>query len=132
MGTPPALNALDQMRRMQISASGAGECAAKSSLETTNNSFVASREMIGATIAGRLAMFCGVELVFASGNTGGPVRLSDVSQQDLYLQHPIVHAFSAGAFVRMHGAAGSRTVPRKRALASTADMPILPSITLFQ
>src|ERR1700682_1965490 len=77
MGTPPALNALDQMRRMQISASGAGECAAKSSLETTNNSFAASREMIGATIAGRLAMFCGVELVFASGNAGGPVRLSD-------------------------------------------------------
>jgi hypothetical protein len=54
-----------------------------------------------------------------------------VSQQDLYLQHPIVHFFSVGALEKTHGAAGSRTVPRKSAVAKITDVQILPSITLF-
>ena len=59
------------------------------------------------------------------------MRLADVSQQDLYLQHPIAHAFSVGAFERMHVAAGSRTAPRKSAVARTTEVLILPSITLL-
>jgi hypothetical protein len=51
-------------------------------------------------------------------------------QQDLFAQHPIVHALPAGALERMHAAAGSRTALSKSAAARINDMLILPIIAL--
>ena len=55
----------------------------------------------------------------------------DVSQQVLFAQHAGAHAFSLGAFEKMHEAAGSRIDAPKNAAARIIDGPILLTITPF-
>jgi len=130
MGTPRASGSLDQMRRIQISASGGGECAVHCALETTCDAVAISTDKATAPVGDTVAMFCWSELDFVSGWTGGPVRSCDVAQQALFAQHPGSHAFSLGVFVTMHGAAGNRTVAAKSASPTAADTIALRNITL--
>ena len=59
MGTPPASDSLDQMRRIQISASGGGECAIPSALEKTCDGAIARGvTSVTATVAGMALIFC--------------------------------------------------------------------------
>jgi hypothetical protein len=132
MGTPRVSGSSDQMRRMQISVSGAGECAVHSALEKMGDSVVAAWfSTATATIAGNAAMFCWSEPDFANGCTGWAVFFCDVLQQVLFAQHPGVHAFWLGALERMHEAAGSRMDAPKRAVASITDTLILLSIDIL-
>jgi hypothetical protein len=120
------------MRRIQMSASGAGECAVHSALEEIGDSVaVAGSNVANATTAGRATMFCWLEPDLAKGCTGGAVFFCDVSQQLLFAQHPASHAFSLGAFERMHEAAEGWAGATKSTMASTADMPILLNISYF-
>ena len=115
-----------------MSASGAGECAAHSTLEEIGDSVaVAGRSVVNATTASRATMFCWLEPDLANGCTGGAVFFCDVSQQVLFAQHPASHAFSLGALMRMHEAAEGWAGATKSAIASTADMPILLNIKPF-
>jgi hypothetical protein len=59
------------------------------------------------------------------------VFFGDVMQHVLFAQHPAVHALSAGAFERMHEAAGSCIDAPKNAAAKMIDVPILLTITPF-
>lgn len=132
MGTPPASDSLDQMRRIQMSANGAGECAVHSTLEEIGDAVAfAWLSAVNAATAGRATMFCWPEPDLANGCTGAAVFFCDVSQQLLFAQHPASHAFSLGAFERMHEAAEGWAGATKSAMASTADMPILLNISYF-
>ena len=55
----------------------------------------------------------------------------DVSQQVLFTQHAGAHAFSLGAFEKMHEAAGSCIDAPKSPAARIIDMLILLTITPF-
>jgi len=115
-----------------MSASGAGECAVHSTLEEISDSVaVAGSNVANATTAGRATMFWWLEPDLANGCTGAAVFFCDVSQQLLFAQHPASHAFSLGAFERMHEAAAGWAGATKSAMASTADMPILLNIKPF-
>jgi len=57
MGTPPASGSLDQMRRIQISARGGGECNLLSVLEKTCDSIAAGIISATATVAGMALTF---------------------------------------------------------------------------
>jgi hypothetical protein len=119
------------MRRIQISASGAGECAVHSALGKTGDSVAAWLSTTSATVGGYVAMFCSSEADLANGCTGGAVRFWDVSQQVLFAQHPDSHALSLRTFDRIQVVAGSRTAASKSAVASIIDMLVLLVITLF-
>lgn len=130
MGTPPALNALDQMRRIQMSANGAGECAAFFALENTHDCFVAARGSVAiAIVEGKNTMFCWSDPGFASGCTGGGVFLCDVAQQLLFAQQPGSHAFSHATVDAVDAAAGSRIDAATSASASIAATLVLLCIT---
>jgi hypothetical protein len=116
---------------MQISASGGGECATHSALEKIDQSVAGSFERTTATVEERVAMLGWSEPDFANGCTGGPVRSCDVSQQALFAQQPGAHAFSLGAFERMHEAAGSRATPKKSAATRTIEMVTFLNIILL-
>jgi len=58
MGTPRALTSVDQMRRMQVSASVGGECAVQSLLEKTREVLTTGSSPTNATEEGKVAMFC--------------------------------------------------------------------------
>ena len=129
MGTPRASASLDQMRRIQISASGGGECATHSALNKTRNLVAASWVAGAAARAGAfVAMLLSSEPAFANGCTDGPVRSWDVSQQALLAQQSGWHIFSLGALERMHAAAETRIGATKSAVASIIAMLILLSI----
>jgi len=130
MGTPAASDSLDQMRQIQISARGVGECATHSALERMRDSVATWTGNAKAITAGTVATFCWSEGDFASGWTGGPVRSCEVAQHALFAQHPGSHAFSLGVFVTMHGAAGNRTVAAKSASPTATDTMTLRNITL--
>jgi hypothetical protein len=116
-----------------MSASGAGECAVHSTLEEIGDAVaVAGLSVVNATTAGRATKFCWLKPDFANGCTGGAVFFCEVSQQLLFAQHPASHAFSLGAFERMHEAAEGWAGATKSAIASTADMPILLNIRIFR
>ena len=116
---------------MQISASGGGECAAHSALGKIDQSAAGSFKRTTATVEEIVVTFGWSEPDFANGCTGGPVRSCDVSQQALLAQQPGAHAFSLGAFERMHEAAGSRATPSKSAVTRTIETVILLSISLL-
>ena len=129
-GHTSGINSLDQMRRMQISASGAGECRAFPALEKATDSIVAAEFTTAtATVAGSTTMFCRSEPDLVIGWAGGAVFVCDVSQQVLLAQHPGLHASSLGVFERMHGAAESGMDATKRALASMTVVASLLIIT---
>jgi len=127
LGTPPASGSLDQMRRMQVTARVGGECELDSLLER-NFTSVASATNDAAVTAGIVAYVCWSEFDFDNGCEAGPVRSCDVAQQVLLWQQAISQAFGPGVFMTKHGTAGSRTAPRKSAVATTAAVPILPTI----
>jgi hypothetical protein len=70
-------------------------------------------------------------LLLANGWAGDPVRLCDVLQQALFAQHPGLHALSLGAFVKMHVAAGNRTLAATRASPTAKVAMSLLSIGLI-
>ena len=59
------------------------------------------------------------------------MRSDDVSQQALFAQQPIWHAFGLAVFDKIHVAAGNRTVAVKSAIPTATDKVILLIITLF-
>ena len=132
MGTPPALNALDQMRRIQMSAKGAGKWAAFFALENIHDCLVAARGSVAiAMVEGKNTMFCWSGPGFASGCTGGGIFFCDVAQQFLFAQHPSAHAFShVTVDVVVHVAAGSRIDAATSASASIAPTLVLLFITV--
>jgi len=121
---------LDQMRRMQISASGVSECAVHSTLEKTSDSVRVWFNTTGATTEGGLARFCWSKPDFANGCDGGPVRSWDVLQQALFAQHPGLHATGLDAFDKTHGVAGNRNVVAQSASPTATDTVILLNISL--
>jgi hypothetical protein len=59
MGIPPASGSWDQMRRIQISAKGGGECAVQSALKKRCEAVVAAGIIsVTAVIAGIALIFC--------------------------------------------------------------------------
>ena len=133
MGTPPALSSLDQMRRIQMSANGAGKCAAFFALENTPACFVAARGSVAiAIVEGKNTMFCWSDPGFASGCTGGTVFFCDVWQQALFAQHPNSHAFSLTTVDTVHAAAGSFIGAIMSAIATITAKLILLRITLLR
>lgn len=132
MGTPPASGSLDQMRRMQISARGGGECALSSVLGRKTSDPVASgTASVARAIAGMALTFCWSRLVFANGGVAGPVRSDDVSQQVLFAQHPRVHAFSLRVVDSIHVTAGNWRVAAMRASPKIDDVMVLIRIALI-
>lgn len=115
---------------MQMSANGAGKCAAFLALENTHNCFVAARGSVAtAIVEGKNAMFCWSDPGFASGCTGGGAFFRDVSQQCLLAQHPSSHAFSRATVDVVHAATGSRIDAATSASASIATTLVLLCIT---
>jgi hypothetical protein len=58
MGTPRVSGSLDQMRRIQISAKGGGECAMHFTLETMRDSVANWTGNAKPIVAGTAATFC--------------------------------------------------------------------------
>ena len=117
---------------MQISASGAGECAALFALEKTHDCFVESCCSVAtAIVEGKSTMFCWSDPGFASGCTGGAVFFGDVAQQVLFAQHPDSHAFSLATVDIVHAAAGSFIGAIMSAIATITAKLILLRITLL-
>jgi len=131
LGRPPASGSLDQMRRIQISANGAGECEVKFRTERSRDSVTSQATTAIAVVAEIAANVWWSEFDFDNGWTGGPVRSWDVAQQVLLWQHPISHAFSLGVFVTKHGVAGNRTVAVRSASPIPTETVILLSMTLL-
>jgi hypothetical protein len=58
MGTPPASGSWDQMRRIQISARGRGECALHSVLKKACDSVAAGMTSATAAVVDKAVTFC--------------------------------------------------------------------------
>ena len=120
------------MRRIQMSANGAGECATWFALEKTHDCLVESCCSVAtAIVEGKNTIFCWSDPGFVSGGTGGGVFFCDVSQQALFAQHPSSHAFSPATVDAGHAAAGSRIDAATSATASITAKLILLRITLL-
>ena len=132
MGTPRVSGSLDQMRRIQISANGAGECAAWFALEKTHDCLVESCCSVATAIAeGKSTMFDWCDPGFASGCTGVAAFFGEVAQQVLFPQHPDSHAFSRATVDIVHAAAGSFIGAIMSAIATITAKLILLPITLL-
>lgn len=130
MGTPPASGSLDQMRRIQLSLKGGGECARLWLLEKTCDSIANGITSATLAIAGMALTFCLPRPDLTSGWAGGPVRRGDVSQQARSAQHPGLHDISLLAFVAIQVAAGNPTVAATRASPTVKDAVSLLSMAL--
>jgi len=133
MGTPRASASLDQMRRMQMSASGGGECAVDSALKRGRSDSLAGSGVANATatVAGMALMFCWSAPDFAKGCTGDPVRSCDISQQALFAQQFDWHACSLEGFEAIQDRAESRSgTAMNNAATSDTEIIILLNIAL--
>jgi len=98
---------LDQMRRMQVAASGGGECArtgmVAQTIGATPNGW---SELLG--VAATISSICCLAAPFcAKGCEAEPVFFSDSAQQVMLAQQLLLQASWLGPFERMHDAAGN-------------------------
>lgn len=132
MGTPPASDSLDQMRRMQVASSGGGECARIAALADTAGAIAScwGRKLIGG-VATSPRTCCLAAPLCRSGCDAGPVFSFDTAQQVMFAQHPGLQASLLGAFDRMHGAAGIRSGVTNTASATVNRIAAVLRINLW-
>jgi hypothetical protein len=129
MGTPRALTAPNQMRRIQISASVAGACEKQFALKRSD---LAAGVWSSSTpkafdAEDRVITIRWPAPDFASGWTGDPVFLPETSQQVLVVQHPGLHAFSVATVEAVHDRAESGIAATGNITAIASDTVILLS-----
>lgn len=129
MSTPRVSGSLDQMRRMQISASVGGECAQASATGEATCGFAGARfSEIARASTGEMTVSLAAESFLASGCAAGAVFFSETAQHVLFAQQPGGHASLLGAFERMHDCAGRRIGARHSAAAKPSATVILLNI----
>lgn len=119
------------MRNVQSRTRGGGECATGSAAETAFSRGSAIAAAIVVTVGANTATRSAVWPLWRSGCDGTCVRCADVSQHVLFAQQAGRHGCVLGAFTRMQGDSGKRTVAAPTEPATMSDSSNLPTITLL-
>ena len=107
MGTPRVSASLDQMRRMQVAASGGGECARTGMVAQTIGATVNGWSKLLGAAATTSSTCCLAAPFCANGCEAEPVFFSDTAQQVMFAQQLLLQASWLGPFERMHDTAGN-------------------------
>jgi len=132
MGTPRVSDPVNQMSRMQRSASVSGECQEYSVIENPEVSRGHSCSTLSLeTTWAKATKFCCCEFGVANGCTGSVVFFCEAWQQNFLAQQAGAHDFLLGAFTKMHADDTGRSDATNIAATNTSEAVTLLTISCF-